>query len=96
MQIPDGDLPSDGEMASDGELDEILRLLRSLEIDVRFEHVGGRGGGLCGVGKQRVFFVDLDADSASKFERAVDALRELPDWDTHYLSPALRERLKAD
>ena len=73
--------------------DAIEQLLDTLDIDVRHEHLGGEGGGLCQLKGRRVMFVDLDADTATRLERCVAALRGLPEIDGLYLSPALRERL---
>lgn len=73
--------------------EELFDLCRRLDIEVRSEHLGGTGGGLCTLKGRRVLFVDLDADQATQFHRSAQSLGGLPELDNLYLSPALREAL---
>lgn len=80
------------------QFDESVELLGRLGIEVRGEHLGGGGGGLCVLRGRRVAFVDLDADVATRLHRCLLALAALPELDTVYVQPALRmaiERLRA-
>ncbi|MFQ5462363.1 MAG: hypothetical protein ACE5E5_07020 [Phycisphaerae bacterium] len=69
---------------------ELLDALRKMDIEVRFEHLDGKGGGLCRVGKQSVFFVDLDADAATTTKAGLDALLSIPDVERTFLPPSIR------
>jgi len=74
-------------------IDDLLDALRKLDIEVRFEHLGGKGGGLCRVGKQSVFFVDLDADAATTSGTGVEALLSMPGVEQMFLPPSIRAAL---
>ena len=80
-------------MDATAQLQTVIDVLASLEIEVRREHLGGDSGGLCKLRGRRVVFVDLDADVATRLERCVEVLRGLPDLETVYLAPHLREML---
>lgn len=71
----------------------VIEQLGRLEIEVRQEHLGGESGGLCTLRGRRVVFVDLDADAVTRLERCVKVLRGLPELETVYLPPKLRELL---
>jgi len=72
---------------------EVFELLRRLDIEVRQEHCGGAGGGLCAVRNRKVLFVDLDSDLTTQDEMCLDALRSMPEIKSMYVTPALRARL---
>jgi hypothetical protein len=76
------------------QLSEVVRLLERLGIEVRNERLGGSGGSLCHLRGRPVVFVDLDADLATRLERCVAALATIPDAESLYLSPQLRERIE--
>ena len=76
------------------QLDEILELFGRLGIEVRMERLGGAGGGLCKVRGGRVLFVDAEADLATTMERCLKALADLPEVESFYLPPSLREGLE--
>ncbi len=78
---------------SQGQYDEILDLLARLDITARQEHLGGSGGGLCSMQGRQIFFVDLDADPATRLDAALGALASLPAADGLYLPPNLRDEL---
>ncbi len=79
---------------SPGQIDEILELLARFDIATRQERLGGSGGGLCAMQGQQVLFIDLDADQATRLDRAIEALASLPAADDLYVSPSLREELE--
>lgn len=71
----------------------IKELCQRLEIPVREEHLGGDGGGLCIMRDERLFFVDLDADAATSLAQSARALARLPELESVFLPPALRQIL---
>ena len=73
------------------QLDNLLELFARVGVDVAWEHLGGEGGGLCAVRGERRVFVDLDADIATRLRRCAEAAAALPEFETLYISPALRE-----
>lgn len=73
------------------QLDHVVELFERLEIDVRWEHLGGDGGGLCQVPGKRMVFIDLDADHVTQLAQSVRALASLPELATIHVAPALRE-----
>ena len=73
------------------QLDAVLDLLRRLDIEVRQEHLGGSGGGLCTVQGRRIIFIDIDTDLGTRLERCARALSSLPESEEVYVAPALRE-----
>ena len=76
-----------------GHLEVAVELLTRLGVAVRYEHLGGAGGGLCTIRGDRVAFVDLDADVATRLERSVAALASCPEVDSLYVPPLLREQI---
>ncbi len=75
------------------QLDTVVEVFDRLGIAVRWEHLGGTGGGLCRVRGEQVLFIDSDADPATRLERTIVALAAIPDSDSMYLIPAVRERV---
>ncbi len=73
--------------------DEMFKLLRRLGVEVRREHCGGGGGGLCTMRNRKVLFVDLDSDLTTQDEMCLEALRSIPETRSMYMTPALRARL---
>lgn len=78
-------------MDATAQLDTIVRLFEQLGVEVRQERLGGSGGGLCRIRGSRVVFVDLDADAATRLDRCVEALANIPEAAAVYISPELRE-----
>lgn len=75
------------------QLGMIKDLCHRLNISVREEHLGGGGGGLCVMRDQRVLFVDLDADAATCLSGCATALAGLPELESIFVPPALRQIL---
>ena len=75
------------------QFDEVLKLCDRLSIDVRREHLGGEGGGLCTVRGQRLLFVDLDADIGTQLAASIRAVSAIPEIQSVYLPQVLRELL---
>ena len=73
------------------QLDRVVELFERLDIDVRREHLGGNGGGLCQVPGKRMVFSDLDADHVTQLAQSVRALASLPELATIHVAPSIRE-----
>lgn len=73
--------------------EEAINLLEGAGVEVRREHLGGSGGGLCRLRERLVLFLDEDADFDTQVEHCLSAVRTLPGIDTMFLSPAMREQL---
>lgn len=82
-------------MDSAAQLEGVVELFSRLGVEVRQEHLGGGSGGLCVIHGRRVVFIDLDADVATRLERSVLAAASLPELDTVYVPPALRELIES-
>jgi hypothetical protein len=80
-------------MDATAQLDTVLQLFEQLGIEVRRERLGGSGGGLCKIRGQRVVFVDLDADTATKLDCCIEALAGVPEAASVYMAPDMRERM---
>lgn len=68
------------------QLDELLRQARNSGFEVRFEYLGGTGGGVCEFNGQRWLFVDLALAADESLEILRESLRAA--GDSH--SPSLR------
>lgn len=75
------------------QLDAVIQVFERLGVKLRKEHLGGNGGGLCTLRGERVVFIDLDADPPTHLDRCLAALSTMPELDSVYLIPALRERI---
>ena len=68
-------------------------LADSLGIEIRRIPIGGRGGTLCAIKGRRVLFLDTDADRATQYDRVLRELAQVPEIDSIYLRPEVREDL---
>ena len=75
-------------------LDAVIDVFSRLGVSVRSERLGGSGGGLCRVRGETVLFVDVDADLATRLDRSLRALSTVPNLDTMYLVPAVRDEIE--
>jgi hypothetical protein len=80
-------------MTPQQKLSNLLELAQRLGITVRHVPLGGDGGGLCAVKGQRMLFVDLSADTSTQCEHSLAALASIPEIDSVYVVPELRECL---
>lgn len=71
-------------------LEALLTLAEQIGLEVRAEFMGGDGGGLCQLKGRRILFVDTSADVATRYERTLAAIADLPEVDDHYLVPEVR------
>ncbi len=75
-------------------LDALLAAAEQLGIEIRRVPLGGEGGGLCSLRGQRVLFVDASADTATRYDKTVNAMARLPELQDQYLPPLVREDLE--
>lgn len=75
-------------------LDTLVAIAEQVGIEIRQAALGGEGGGLCSVRGHRVLFVDTSADTATRYDRTVEAMANLPELQTLYLPPEVREDLE--
>jgi hypothetical protein len=75
------------------QINMLLSVARELGIEVRRAALGGDGGGLCAFRGRRVLFVDTDADAATTLQCVVGALAEVPELESRFIRPDLRELL---
>ena len=71
----------------------LLELAENAGLEVRKEYLGGEGGGLCILRGKRILFLDTAADAAEQVARTAAALAKLPELDTMYVLPQVREEL---
>lgn len=76
-----------------GQLEAAIDLFGRFGVKVRREHLGGAGSCLCEIRGERVMYVDLDADLATQIDGSAAALAQIPEIETTYLPPELRERV---
>jgi hypothetical protein len=72
-------------------LEELLSLLEKNGILLRSEPLGGRGGGLCKLKGQTIFFVDTQATSAEMAAICAEAVSKLINTETIYIRPEIRQ-----
>lgn len=77
-------------------LEVVTELIQRLGVDIRREHLGGDGGNLCQIRGKKILFDDLDADIATRLDRCVNALADLPEATSIYIPPEIRERLERE
>lgn len=76
------------------QIEQICKVMTRLDVDVRFENLGGMGGGMCRIKGRRLMILDLDSDELSRLDVAVAAMAELPELEGLYLPPAIREQIR--
>jgi len=76
------------------QIDILLGILERFQIEIRRENLGGSGGGLCEFRGKQVFFFDLQSDDESTLEKCLEAVAGLPDLDTVFLPPEIRDKLE--
>ena len=75
-------------------LDELLRVAEAMGLTIKRVGLGGDGGGFCIVKGQKRLFVDIQADVETRYEHTLAAMASLPDVDTHFLLPEVREDIE--
>ena len=82
-------------MGTDGAATNAVRYVNAdtLTSTVR-AGLGGDGGGFCIIKGQKRLFVDTQADVETRYEHTLAAMAALPDIDTHFLLPEVREDIE--
>ena len=75
-------------------LEVVTELIQRLGVDLRRERLGGDGGNLCRIRGKNVLFDDLDSDIATRVDRCISALADLPEAASIYMPPEIRERVE--
>ena len=73
----------------------LLELADRLGVEVRRTPLGGEGGGICTLKGRKVLFVDSSADLATQCQRTLTDFAQLPEIDSTYVVPELREEIDA-
>lgn len=73
------------------QFEAVISILERVGVEVRETSLGGAGGGLCEVRGRKILLVDVDADQRTRLERCVRALADLPEAQSVYLPPVVRE-----
>lgn len=82
-----------GPMSVEAKLSALLDLAETLDIEVRHVDLGGQGGGSCIIKGKRVLFVDIGADRATRYDRILSDIAQIPEINALYIRPELREDL---
>jgi hypothetical protein len=72
-------------------LDELLALLEANGVTIRSEPLGGRGGGLCKIKGQSIYFIDTQASSAVSAAVCAEAVSKVVDVEQIYVKPQIRQ-----
>jgi hypothetical protein len=72
----------------------VLEVCSKLSIEVRSERLGGSGGGICKLKGKSIVFIDLDAEPEVRYERLVADLAKVPQIDTIFLLPEIRDDME--
>ena len=72
-------------------VEELLDLLAANGVKIKSDALGGRGGGLCQVRGQQVFYRDTEAGYADTAAACAEAVAGLLDVETMYLRPEIRQ-----
>lgn len=77
------------------QINRLLDFAGEIGVEVRHASLGGEGGGLCIIRGKRVLFVDTAAAVTCRLERTAQAIATLPETETRFLRPDIRELLAA-
>jgi len=72
-------------------LEQLLELLESNGVTIRPEPLGGRGGGLCTIKNEQIFFVDTQCRSAEMAALCALAVVKVLDVEMIYIRPEVRQ-----
>jgi len=75
-------------------LSYILQVFEKLDVTVRFEALGGQGGGVCRLKGKVQVFVDLNADPEVRYTTVLSGLAGVADVADMYILPEIRADLE--
>ena len=73
--------------------EQVLATANQLDYQIRYENLGGSGGGGCEFGGKKWLFVDLALSTIEQLEQVVEALRDDPAIREADVPPKIRETL---
>ena len=77
-------------------LEELLDLLEANDVKIRNEPLGGRGGGLCTIKGEKIFFVDTQAPSSEVAVLCAEAVSKNVNIDSVYIKPQVRQFIETN
>ncbi len=77
-------------MKIEDKLEYVLELANKLGLEIRFEHLGGGGGGLCQLKGTSIMFIDIDSEPHKRYETLLSAVVGF-DIDSMYIIPEIRD-----
>ena len=77
-------------MEIEDKLEHLLELTSKLGLEIRFEHLGGTGGGLCQLKGKSIMFIDMDSEPVRRYETLLSAMVGF-DIDSLYILPEIRD-----
>jgi hypothetical protein len=78
----------------DRQFTELLEFAAHAGIEIRHAHLGGSAGGLAHTKSKRILVIDLDAPALDQLQQTARALSSVPEAQTAYLRPDLRQLLE--
>lgn len=82
-------------MASlDLKLTQVLNALAEAGVEIRTVTLGGRGGGLCQLGKRLILMIDCECDRATQYDRILHEIAHISSFDRTTLSDDVRADLQ--
>ncbi len=72
-------------------LEELLALLEAKNVKIRYEPLGGSGGGLCSIKGEQIFFVDTQAPTADVAALCAEAAKKVVDIEKVFIKPQVRQ-----
>ncbi|HEY1686661.1 MAG TPA: hypothetical protein VGG19_18000 [Tepidisphaeraceae bacterium] len=78
----------------DSQFADLLDFAARIGIEVRHAHLGGNATGLAQTKNKRILVIDLDATPLDQLHQTARALARIPQLDTEYLRPDLRQLLE--
>ena len=77
-------------------LEELLEILKSQNVEIREESMGGSTGGMCKIKGKYAFYFDRTASKLETAANCARAINKLIDIEMIYLRPEIREFIEAN
>jgi hypothetical protein len=81
-------------MTIEDKITALLEICSKLNLSIRFESLGGTGGGLCRIKGKPVIFIDTDTDSDVRYEKLLSAVAGFSEIETMFILPEVRADLE--
>jgi len=76
-------------------LEELVQMLEGSAVKIRYERLGGSGGGFCTVKGKNLFFIDIEAPAAETAALCAQAVAKLVDIENVYVKPQVRQFIES-